>query len=84
MWYALAGAQDTPREWLKRTPFNSYTAPGLILGVAVGGSDLAAACAIWRRSPDAATVSSLAALILLGWIATQVAMIGYRSFLQPL
>ncbi len=82
-WYAIAGAPDVPIDWLNGTPFHDYVIPGMILGVVVGGSHVAAAVALWRRVPHAREISLGASLVLLGWIATQLAMIGYVSVLQP-
>jgi hypothetical protein len=82
-WYGLAGASAVPREWLAGTPFRTYRAPAAVLGVAVGGSQLAAAAALARRTPRAPARSAVAAVVLLGWIGAQVAAIGYRSPLQP-
>jgi hypothetical protein len=82
--YALGGAPNVPLEWLDGSPFHSYVVPGLILGGVVGGSQLIAAVSLLRRRPYARTLSSAACLALLGWIATQVAIIGYVSPLQPL
>jgi hypothetical protein len=84
MAYALAGAAAVPDEWLDGTPFDSYFVPGLYLGVVVGGSCLAAAYATVRNRSDARIAGYGASAVLVSWIVTQVAMIGYRSPLQPL
>ena len=83
-WYALGGAPEVPTQWLNGTPFGSYVIPGLVLGAVVGGSQIAAAVAGWRRHPRARTLSLLAALVLLAWIVIQLALIGYHSALQPI
>ena len=57
---------------------------GLILAVVVGGTLLAAALAQARRARFAPGLSFAAGAILVGWIAIQVAMLGYHSALQPL
>jgi hypothetical protein len=82
-WYALAGAPDVPKEWLEHTPFQDYRIPGAVLAVAVGGGQIAAFAALMRRDRHAKPLSTAAAGVLLAWIATQLAMIGYRSPLQP-
>lgn len=82
--YGLRGAPSVPREWLRGTPFRDYRIPSLILGVGVGASSTAAAISAWRGSERAGTHTVTAGAILTGWIATQVAMIGPRSPLQPL
>jgi hypothetical protein len=84
MAYALGGADAVPVEWLEDTPFDGYLIPGLYLGVVVGGSCVAAAYAT-VRFPGSARVAALASsAVMVSWIVAQVAMIGYRSPLQPL
>jgi len=83
-WYAVAGAPGVPTEWLDGTPFDDYLVPGLILGGVVGASQVVAAIALWRRAPRAKLVSQLTSTILIVWIVTQLAMIGYVSALQPI
>jgi hypothetical protein len=83
MAYALAGAPGVPTNWLEGSPFASYRVPGVYLGTVLGGSCLLAAFAAARndrRARPAALVSSAA---VLSWIAAQLAIIGYRSPLQP-
>lgn len=81
--YGLSGAPAVPREWLRGTPFASYTIPSLILLVVVGGATLSAAVAVAFARPTAWRWALGAAVILLGWITVQVALIGYQSWLQP-
>lgn len=84
-WYGLAGARAVPQEWLEGTPFRDYRVPSLVLLVGVGGSMAAAAVLALAAWPDAGAWAGLAAGgVLLAWIVVQVALIGYRSFLQPL
>ena len=82
--YGLRGAPGLPREWLQGSPFRDYRVPSLVLGVGVGGSSAASALTAWRGSDHAGSAAILAGSVLTGWIAAQVAMIGPRSFLQPL
>jgi hypothetical protein len=81
---ALTGAKGVPREWLDRTPFKSYFVPGLLLFVVIGGSMLAAAGLLLGGASAARLVSLEAGIVLLGWIAAQLATIGFRHWLQPL
>jgi hypothetical protein len=81
--YGLTGARGVPVEWLHGTPFRSYVVPSLILLVVVGGGCAAAAIATVARHPRARSWSLAAGAIVLGWIAVQVALIGYVSWLQP-
>jgi len=82
-YYGLSGARGVPREWLEGTPFTNYFVPSLFLLVVVGGAMLWAAVAVfgnWRRCRS---VALGAAGLVLCWIAVQVAMIGYVSWMQP-
>jgi hypothetical protein len=81
---ALTGAKGVPREWLDRTPFKSYFVPGLLLFVVIGGSMLVAAGLLLGGASAARLVSLEAGIVLLGWIAAQLATIGFRHWLQPL
>jgi hypothetical protein len=81
--YGLAGAEGVPREWLRGSPFGSYFVPSLFLLVVVGGSMLAAAVAVKVNPRLGALASLVAAGILLLWIAVQVSIIGWVSWLQP-
>jgi len=81
--YALAGAPGVSTEWLKNSPFKSYLVPGLVLFFVVGGSMLAAAGLLLADVGIARTVSLEAGIVLLAWVAAQVSVIGYRSWLQP-
>ena len=82
--YGLGGAPKVPREWLEGSPFRDYRIPSLILGVGVGGSSIVAAATAWRASDRAGVAAVSAGAVLIGWIGAQLAIIGRRSFLQPL
>jgi len=82
-YYGLAGAEDVPREWLRGSPFADYFIPSLILFAVVGGSFLAATVLVFARSPLDRTAALAAGAIVLVWIAAQVAIIGYVSWMQP-
>jgi len=82
-YYGLAGAEGVPVEWLRGSPFSDYTVPSLILLVVVGGSFSIAAIAVFRRSYRARSTAFAAAVVVLGWIGVQVAIIGYVSWMQP-
>jgi energy-converting hydrogenase Eha subunit B len=79
----MGGGLDLSKDWLDGTPFDDYFIPGLILFVVVGGSTLAALLAVWRRNRFAGPASVVVGSILLIWIIVQVALIGYRSWMQP-
>lgn len=82
-YYGMSGAKDVPTEWLAGSPFTSYFIPSLFLFVVVGGLCLIAAIAVFRNSTNAFRLSAAAGFLMLGWIAIQVAVIGYVSWLQP-
>jgi hypothetical protein len=82
-YYGLSGARGVPVEWLQGSPFSDYTVPSLILFVIVGGSLLTAAIAVFARARIARASALTAGAIVLIWIAVQVAIIGYVSWMQP-
>lgn len=82
-YYGMAGAKGIPTEWLAGTPFRDYFIPSLILFVGVGGSSLIAAIAVFVRLRMARLTAFSAVAILFVWLATQIAIIGYVSWMQP-
>ena len=81
--YGLAGAEGIPTEWLAGSPFTDYVIPSLFLLVLVGGTFLAAAVAVFARGRPARPLALAAGALVLAWIAVQVAIIGYVSWMQP-
>jgi hypothetical protein len=81
--YGLAGAEGIPTAWLEGSPFTDYFVPSLVLLLLVGGSLLFAAIAVYARLRIARAAALVAGVIVLGWIAVQVAIIGYVSWMQP-
>jgi hypothetical protein len=82
-YYGLAGARGVPVEWLAGSPFDDYTIPSLVLFVVVGGSFLLAAVAVFARARIARASALTAGAVVLAWIAVQMAIIGYVSWMQP-
>lgn len=82
MYLALSGNGDALVDHLSRTPFSSAVVPGLILGLVVGGTQLAAAIALALRARAALVLASVAGFGLLIWIFTEVAMLLVYSPLQ--
>lgn len=82
-YYGVAGAKGIPSEWLRDSPFPDYFVPSLILMVVVGGGFLAAAVAVFAKWRHDRTLTVAAALIVFGWLAVEVAIIGYVSWMQP-
>ena len=81
--YGLSGAEAVPTAWLAGSPFSDYFIPSLVLFIAVGGSALFTAFALLRRWRIARGAAFVCGVILLVWIATQVSIIGYVSWMQP-
>ena len=68
---------------ISRTPFDTYTLPGVLLLVLLGLVPLALAVALLLRTPFAAQGAAAFGLGLLAWIATQWALTDARLWLQP-
>jgi hypothetical protein len=77
-----ANGAGVPLEYLRNSPFSSYFIPGLILGVVVGGTQLAAAIALLAKRGIALLLSAIAGFGMLIWIFVQLAMIQQFSWLQ--
>jgi hypothetical protein len=77
-----ANGGGVPIEHLANSPFSSYVVPGLILGVVVGGTQLAAAIALFARHGIALVLSALAGFGMLIWIFAELAIIRQYSWLQ--
>ena len=77
-----ANGGGVPVEYLTNSPFSSYVVPGLILGVVVGGTQLAAAIALLVRRRAALPLSAVAGFGMLIWIFAELAIIGQYSWLQ--
>jgi hypothetical protein len=77
-----ANGAGVPLEYLKNSPFSSYFVPGLILGIVVGGTQLAAAIALLAKRDTALLLSAVAGFGMLIWIFVELAMIQQYSWLQ--
>jgi hypothetical protein len=82
-YYGMSGARGVPVEWLKNSPFHNYFLPGLILLIFVGGSSLMAFIFVFRRHRMAHKAAFTCGIITLLWMAIQLLIIGYVSWLQP-
>jgi hypothetical protein len=71
-----------PLEHLANSPFSSYVVPGLILGVVVGGTQLAATVALLARHRFALLLSAVAGFGMQVWIFAELAIIRQYSWLQ--
>jgi hypothetical protein len=81
--YGLAGAKGIPTEWLRGSPFRDYFVPSLVLLVIVGGTFLVAGVAVFARWRHDRLLALAAGGIVSSWLAVQVAIIGYVSWMQP-
>ena len=79
-----AAALGMELEWLHGTPFNNYLIPGIVLLVFNGLGNLTGAVLSIRKNRYYAHIALFFGLVMLVWIISQVAWIGYKSFLQPL
>ena len=77
-----ANGGGVPIEYLANSPFSSYVVPGLILGVVVGGTQLAGAAALLARRRSALLLSTIAGFGMLIWIFVELVIIRQYSWLQ--
>ncbi len=71
-------------EWLQGTPFNTFLIPGIILFIVNGMGNMSGFVLSLRRTANAGAMGAFFGAIMMIWITTQVIMIGYKDFLQPL
>jgi hypothetical protein len=71
-----------PLEYLAASPFTSYIVPGLVLGLVVGGTQLAAAIALRTCRGAALLLSAVAGFGMLIWTFVELAVIKQYSWLQ--
>jgi len=77
-----ANGAGIPIEYLAHSPFSSYFVPGLVLGVVVGGTQLAAAVTLLAKRRTALLLSAVAGFGMLIWIFVELAIIRQYSWLQ--
>ena len=82
-YYGLSGAAGVPTEWLEGSAFSDYFFPSLMLLVVVGASFVMAAIVVFSGMRIARVAALTAGLVVLGWLAAQLAIIGYVSWMQP-
>ena len=71
-----------PLNLLDGTPFHTYLVPGLVLCLIVGGSNLIGGWLALHQSWSTAISAVVGGLILIGWITSQIVLIGYRHPIQ--
>lgn len=82
-YFGMSGAANLPIEWLDSSPFHDYFIPSLFLFLVVGGVNLAASILVFKQNRWERYASYIAGILLLAWIAAQVSIIGYQSWMQP-
>ncbi len=82
-YYGMSGAPGVPREWLAGSPFRDYFIPGLFLFVVIGGAFLTAGIAVFARAAWRRLAVAISVALVFAWLAIQVAIIGYVSWMQP-
>jgi hypothetical protein len=65
--------------WIEHTLLPSWTVPGMLLMVLVGGGMVAAAAATLRARTLAAPAALAMGLVLLAWLAIETLMIGWHG-----
>ena len=80
----VAHGAGVPIAYLANSPFSSYLVPGLILGLIVGGTQLAAAVALWTKRRTGLLLSAVAGFGMIIWIFVELAIIGKYSWLQTI
>ena len=80
----LTNGLTMPLSWLANSPFRSYVWPGLILLSVVGGTNLAASFAIWRRTRLAEEMSAVGSCGIQLWIFFEIYIIKQAHWLQIL
>jgi hypothetical protein len=82
-YYGLLGAKGIPIEWLRNSPFNNYFIPSVILIVIIGSSSLFAGIAVLMKFRTGDLIAYTAGGILMVWLAVELFIIGYVSWMQP-
>ena len=67
---------------LKGTPFSNYFAPGLILCIVVGGTNLVAVLLNMQTHPLRYNWAIAGAVMLIGWVIIQMLLIAVLHWLQ--
>ncbi len=76
------GGGGVPPEYLDGSPFTSFLVPGLVLGIIVGGTQLAGAVGLLLRSQAGLLLAAIAGFGMIVWIFVELAIIREYSWLQ--
>ncbi len=74
---------NMPLVLLAGTPFKDFLIPGLILLAVNGIGNVIGSFETFRRKRYAGQLGLALGIVMIIWIAVQVAMIGFASWLQP-
>ena len=77
-------SMDMSLALLAKSPFPDFQLPGAVLFLANGVFPLAVCAAIIIRSPRCPELVVTSGAVLVGWMAVQIAMIGYELWIQAL
>jgi hypothetical protein len=77
-----ADGLSMPKSMLADTPFSTFTIPGLILTVVVGGTQAAAVWLLLTRRGSALLWSAVAGFGMLIWIVTEIGFIHALMYAQ--
>ncbi|MCS5716553.1 hypothetical protein N1027_00195 [Herbiconiux sp. CPCC 205763] len=76
------GGGGVPADYLEGSAFTSFLMPGLVLGVIVGGTQLAGAVTLLLRPRAGIVVTAIAGFGMIIWIFVEIAVIREYSWLQ--
>lgn len=78
----VGGGADFGKQVEERLPWESPVLAGIALALVVGVPTTLAAFTLWRSMPQAAVTTLIAGLMLVAWIAVQIAVIREFNPLQ--
>jgi len=80
----VADGLSMPKSSLAATPFTTFTIPGLILLVVVGGTQLASAMLLVKRRESALLWSAVAGFGILIWTISEIGLIHAFTYAQTI
>ena len=80
----VADGLSMPKSLLADTPFTTFTIPGLILLVVVGGTQLASAVLLVKRRASALLWSAVAGFGILIWTISEIGLIHALTYAQTI
>jgi hypothetical protein len=78
----VADGLSMPKSMLADTPFSTFTVPGLILALVVGGTQAAAVWLLLARRRSALLWSAVAGFGMLIWVVTEIGFIHALMYAQ--